>query len=256
MKALKVDAGLNYAKTKEGSSKMQQWQKYLAEVLGTFILVLIGTMAIYASNSANLVMAVVPLAFGLALLAGLYAFGEVSGGHFNPAVTLAMFVDRRASVSDLIGYWISQVAGALLGSLTLLWMVNSDAVEGTVTGYGSNGAGTGWISEVVLTAIFVMVILQVTRSANNSNQAFVAIPLALVAVHYAGIPFSGASVNPARSIGPALVSGGDRAISELWVYLLAPLVGALVGWIVWKAVVQGDTDFRDDFAAIKEAATG
>ena len=88
-----------------------------------------------------------------------------------------------------------------------------------------------------------------------SNQGFVAIPLTLVAIHYAGIPFSGASVNPARSIGPALVSGDNRAISELWVYLLAPLVGALVGWIVWKVVVQGDTDFRDDVAAIKEAAT-
>ncbi|MEE8490363.1 MAG: aquaporin [Acidimicrobiia bacterium] len=241
---------------------MQQWQKYLAEVLGTFILVLIGTMAIVSVNTAvgadgglGLVMATVPLAFGFALLAGLYAFGEVSGGHFNPAVTLAMFVDRRASVSDLIGYWIAQVAGALLGSLTLMWMTNSDAVEATVNGYGGNGAGTGWISEVVLTAIFVMVILQVTRSSTMSNQGFVAIPLALVAIHYAGIPFSGASVNPARSIGPALVSGSDRAISELWVYLLAPLVGALVGWIVWKVVVQGDTDFRDDVAAIKEAAT-
>ncbi|MEE9183314.1 MAG: aquaporin, partial [Acidimicrobiia bacterium] len=225
-------------------------------------LVLIGTMAIVSVNTAvgadgglGLVMATVPLAFGFALLAGLYAFGEVSGGHFNPAVTLAMFVDRRASVSDLIGYWIAQVAGALLGSLTLMWMTNSDAVEATVNGYGGNGAGTGWISEVVLTAIFVMVILQVTRSSTMSNQGFVAIPLALVAIHYAGIPFSGASVNPARSIGPALVSGSDRAISELWVYLLAPLVGALVGWIVWKVVVQGDTDFRDDVAAIKDAAT-
>ncbi len=241
---------------------MQQWQKYLAEVLGTFILVLIGTMAIVGVDTAvgadgglGLVMATVPLAFGFALLAGLYAFGEVSGGHFNPAVTLAMFVDRRASVSDLIGYWIAQVAGALLGSLTLMWMTNSDAVEATVNGYGGNGAGTGWISEVVLTAIFVMVILQVTRSSTMSNQGFVAIPLTLVAIHYAGIPFSGASVNPARSIGPALVSGDDRAISELWVYLLAPLVGALVGWIVWKVVVQGDTDFRDDGAAIKDAAT-
>ena len=242
---------------------MQQWQKYLAEVLGTFILVLIGTMAVVAAGADGLVMAAVPLAFGLALLAGLYAFGEVSGGHFNPAVTLAMFVDRRASMSDLIGYWIAQVAGGLLGSLTLLWMTNSDTVEGTASGYSetatnviASGAGAGWISEVVLTAIFVMVILQVTRSATMSNQAFVAIPLTLVAVHYAGIPFSGASVNPARSIGPALVSGGDRAISELWVYLLAPLVGALVGWIVWKVVVQGDTDFRDDLDAIKDAATG
>ena len=232
---------------------MQQWQKYLAEVLGTFTLVLIGTMAIVATQGDG-VMTVVPLAFGLALLAGLYFFGEVSGGHFNPAVTLAMFVDRRATMVDLIGYWISQVAGGLLGSLVLLWMTNQDAVDRTVTVYGNNGAGTGWISEVVLTAIFVGVILQVTRSAGMSNQAFIAIPLTLVAVHYAGIPFSGASVNPARSIAPAFVGNGDQALSELWVYLLAPLVGALIGWAIWRVVVLGDTDFRDDFKEIAEAA--
>lgn len=234
---------------------MQQWQKYLAEVLGTFVLVLIGTMAVVAAQGDGLVMAVVPLAFGLALLAGLYAFGEVSGGHFNPAVTLAMFVDRRASVTDLIGYWISQVAGGLLGSLVLLWMTDQATVDLTSSGYGSNGSGTGWISEVVLTAIFVAVILQVTRSVGLSNQAFVAIPLTLAAVHYAGIPFSGASVNPARSIAPAFVGSGDQALSQLWVYLLAPLVGALVGWVVWRVVVLGDTDFRDDLQDIKDAAT-
>jgi aquaporin Z len=185
----------------------------------------------------------------------LYAFGEVSGGHFNPAVTLAMFVDRRASVTDLIGYWISQVAGGLLGSLVLLWMTDQATVDLTSSGYGSNGSGTGWISEVVLTAIFVAVILQVTRSSGLSNQAFVAIPLTLAAVHYAGIPFSGASVNPARSIAPAFVGSGDQALSQLWVYLLAPLVGALIGWVVWKVVVLGDTDFRDDLQDIKDAAT-
>ena len=234
---------------------MQQWQKYLAEVFGTFVLVLIGTMAVVAVSGDGLVMAAVPLAFGLALLAGLYAFGEVSGGHFNPAVTLAMFVDRRASVTDLIGYWISQVAGGLLGSLVLLWMTDQATVDLTASGYGSNGSGTGWISEVVLTAIFVAVILQVTRSAGMSNQAFVAIPLTLAAVHYAGIPFSGASVNPARSIAPAFVGNGDQALSQLWVYLLAPLAGALIGWVVWKVVVVGDTDFRDDLRDIKDAAT-
>jgi len=166
-----------------------------------------------------------------------------------------MFVDRRASVTDLIGYWISQVAGGLLGSLVLLWMTDQATVDLTSSGYGSNGAGTGWISEVVLTAIFVAVILQVTRSAGLSNQAFVAIPLTLAAVHYAGIPFSGASVNPARSIAPAFVGNGDAALSELWVYLLAPLVGALIGWVVWKVVVVGDTNFRDDLQDLKDAAT-
>ncbi|MDH3605998.1 MAG: aquaporin [Acidimicrobiia bacterium] len=233
---------------------MQQWQKYLAEVFGTFILVLIGTMAIVAiGRTGDTVMAVVPLAFAVALLAGLYAFGEVSGGHFNPAVTLAMFVDRRVTFVDLIGYWIAQVAGGLLGSLTLLWMTNQAAVESTSSTF-SDGIGTAWISEVVLTAIFVAVILQVTRSAGMSNQAFIAIPLTLAGIHYAGIPFSGASVNPARSIAPAFVGNGDQALRELWVYLLAPLVGALVGWVIWKVVVQGDTDLRDDLSAIKDAA--
>lgn len=235
---------------------MQQWQKYLAEVFGTFILVLIGTMAIVSvGRTGDGLLAVVPLAFGVALLAGLYLFGETSGGHFNPAVTLAMFVDRRVTLVDLIGYWISQVAGGLLGSLTLLWMTNQSAVESTTNTF-SDGIGTAWISEIVLTAIFVGVILQVTRSATVSNQAFVAIPLTLAAIHYAGITFSGASVNPARSIAPAFVSNGDQALRELWVYLLAPLVGALVGWVIWRVVVQGDTDFRDDMSAIKESATG
>jgi aquaporin Z len=227
---------------------MQQWQKYLAELLGTFILVLIASMAIVATRGEG-VMAVVPLAFGLALLAGLYPFGEVSGGHFNPAVTLAMFIDRRASLVDLIGYWISQVAGGLLGSLVLLWMTNQAAVDSTATVYGDNGTGTAWIAEVVLTAIFVAVILQVTRSTGMSNQAFIAIPLTLAGVHYAGIPFSGPSVNPARSIGPAFVGNGDQALSELWVYLLAPLVGALAGWAIWRLVVRGSTE------EIKDAAT-
>lgn len=223
---------------------MQQWQKYLAELFGTFILVLVGTMAIVAASAGDVVISAVPLGFGLALLAGLYAFGEVSGGHFNPAVTLAMFVDRRVTIVDLIGYWISQVAGGLLGSLVLLWMTNQSTVQATSVGYGTNGTGTAWISEVALTTVFVLVILQVTRSAAVGKQAFIAISLTLTAVHYAGIPFSGASVNPARAIAPAFVGAGDRALSELWVYLLAPLAGALLAWVVWRVVVLGDTSFR------------
>lgn len=231
---------------------MQQWQKYLAELLGTFTLVLIGTMAIVtvAIDGQGAVMAVVPLAFGLALLAGLYAFGEVSGGHFNPAVTLAAFIDRRATVSDLIGYWIAQVAGAVLASLTVLWMRNDAAVEATTSSFGGNGAGTAFIAEVALTAIFVAVILQVTKSA-LSNQAFIAIALTLAAVHFAGITFSGSSVNPARSLAPALVSG--EGLEDIWVWILAPLVGAVVGWVIWKVVVQGDTNLRDDLDALKES---
>lgn len=231
---------------------MQQWQKYLAELLGTFTLVLVGTMAIatVAIDGEGAVMAVVPLAFGLAMLAGLYAFGEVSGGHFNPAVTLAALIDRRATVSDLIGYWIAQVAGAVLASLTLLWMRNDAAVEATASSFGGDGAGTAFIAEVALTAIFVAVILQVTKSA-LSNQAFIAISLTLAAVHFAGITFNGTSVNPARSIAPALVGGVD--VDDLWVWIAAPLVGAIVGWMVWKVVVQGDTHLRDDVEALRDS---
>src|SRR5690606_32738500 len=157
----------------------------------------------------------------------IYAVGHVSGGHFNPAVTLAMYLDRRTDLTDLIGYWVAQFAGALLASLIILIVSTREAVSQTITGFPALRLGI--MSELVLTTVFVLVILASTRTAPAS--AGVAISFTLAAVHFAGIPFSGASVNPARSFGPAVVGG---TFSGLWLYLVVPLVGGLVAWGLWQ----------------------
>lgn len=212
--------------------------KYLAEALGTFILVFLGSMSVLATQLTNgPLMVVVPLGFGLGLLAAIYAVGHVSGGHFNPAVTLAMWLDKRTSLSDLIGYWIGQFVGAILASAVVLAAVNRDAVAETVTGFADSGSGL--IMEFVLTLVFLMVILAVTRKAPSI--AGIVIPLTLVAVHLAGIPFSGASVNPARSFGPALIAGD---FDGFWVYVVGPLAGAAVAWVFWR--MFGGTDEQTD----------
>jgi aquaporin Z len=226
---------------------MGKMQNYLAEALGTFALVVVGSFAIISSSaSGSLEIVAIALGFGLALLIGLYAFGEVSGGHFNPAVSLAMFLDRRLSMDDLIGYWVAQFAGAIAASLVVLVAFNDSAVAGTVTRSGDNWAGI--VIEVVMTALFVAVILQSSKSDRVRGSALVAIPLALVAIHVAAIPISGASVNPARSFGPALIG---TEFGDIWIYLIFPPLGAVVGWIAHKIVVQGDTNLRDDLDAVR-----
>jgi aquaporin Z len=203
--------------------------KYLAEFLGTFILVLLGTMGILAVGGAGGAAEIVAIAFafGLALLAGIWAVGHVSGGHFNPAVTLAMVLDGRTTFGDAVGYWIGQFAGAGVASLVVMAASSRDDVGGTVTGYET--LSTGIIAEIALTTIFVWVILSVTT--RGANHAPAAIALTLVGVHLAGIPFSGSSVNPARSFGPAVVSG---EVSQLWVYIVFPLVGGIVAWALYR----------------------
>jgi aquaporin Z len=213
------------------------WTKYAAELLGTFVLVFIGTTAVVAAGRIDApVLIVAALAFGLALLAGLYAFGEVSGGHFNPAVSLAMFLDRRMSGSDLAGYWISQFLGAILAALLLLIATSQDDVAATATVPGDDGSGTAFVIEIALTAIFVAVILQASTSGRFGSSALVAIPLTLVAVHLAGIPFSGSSVNPARTFGPDLIGNEWDGI---WLYFLGPLLGAVVAVGAHRVVVKG-----------------
>jgi aquaporin Z len=198
--------------------------KYLAEFLGTFILVFFGSLAILANIATEgPVLITVGLGFGLALLAGIWAVGHVSGAHFNPAVTLAMLLEKRTSFSDAIGYWVCQFAGAGVASLVVWAASNRLAVATTVTRYQK--LSTGILVEVTLTVVFVWVILAVTKS--GANHAPLSIALTLVAVHIAGIPFSGASVNPARSFGPAVVSGD---VSQLWVYIVFPLVGGLIAF--------------------------
>jgi len=203
--------------------------KYLAEFLGTFILVFLGSMGILAVGGAAGAAEIVAIAFafGLALFAGIWVVGHVSGAHFNPAVTLAMLLDGRTSFGDAIGYWVAQFAGAGVASLVILAAESKEAVAGTVTIYASLSVGI--LMEIVLTTVFVWVILSVTRRGGNHAPA--AIALTLVGAHLAGIPFSGASLNPARSFGPAVVSGD---VNELWVYIVFPLVGGMVAWALHR----------------------
>lgn len=216
---------------------MGKMQKYLAEFLGTFALVVVGSFAIvsagkFPAQGAGLVS--IALGFGLGLLIALYAFGEVSGGHFNPVVSLAAFLDRRLEANDLVAYWVSQFAGGVAASLVILAAYNQDTVAATTTQSPDNWAGL--VVEVVMSALFIAVILQVTRSGTYGTTTFVAIALALVVIHAASIPISGTSVNPARSFGPALV-GGD--FTDWWIWILGPTLGATLGWVVHRVVVAG-----------------
>ncbi len=221
----------------------EQIRKLLAELLGSFFLVFIGGLAILASgairtadvapkDAADLV--VIAFGFGLALLGGLYAFGEVSGGHFNPAVSLGAMLDGRIDVSTFVQYVVAQIAGSVLAALAVLWASSQEAVASTATIPAPGvGAGSVFLLEVLLTAIFVAVILKVTQSDTMGPSAFLGIPLTLVAVHLASAPLTGTSVNPARSLGPAIVG---NEYSDIWVYLIAPFVGAALGWVFHQLV--------------------
>jgi aquaporin Z len=238
---------------------MGKMQKYLAEGLGTFALVGVGSFAIVSFTNGSQAFGAtgiisIALGFGLALLIGLYAFGEVSGGHFNPAVSIAMFLDRRLARDDVIGYVLAQIAGALAASLVVLIAFDDATVAETTTQVGpGSDAWSAIVVETVMTALFVAVILQVTRSETYGRTALTAIPLSLLAIHVAAIPISGASVNPARSIGPAVIG---TEFHDLWIYIIFPPLGAILGWIAHKVVVQGDTNLGDDIRAARQAASG
>ncbi|OFW62525.1 MAG: hypothetical protein A2135_00870 [Actinobacteria bacterium RBG_16_67_15] len=217
---------------------MANWQKYAAEVYGTFVLVLFGTGAVLASGGDYVAIS---FAFGLALVVGLFTVGRVSGGHFNPAVSLGAFLDKRISLSDMLFYWVSQVAGALIASFALVYLASKAAVATTVNALGGLEAFKGLVGEAILTAIFVMAILVLSKSASYTK--LLGIGLTLTAVHLAGIGFTSAGVNPARSLAPAIASG---EFGDVWVFLLGPAVGAILGWVLYKFIVTGDTDLTDD----------
>jgi aquaporin Z len=208
---------------------------YLAELLGTFVFFAIGlssVQAVGALGGAAPLLVVVPLAFGLGLLVAIFSFGHLSGGHFNPAVTVAMVIDGRTTPTDAVGYIVAQVVGAIAAAGLVLVLWSQAAVAGTITAPGSGFTDMqALVLETVLTAIFLLVILTSTKHA--TAHAALAIPLTLVAIHLVAVPFTGSSVNPARSIGPALI-GGD--LSKLWIYIVAPIVGAVVAALVYRAV--------------------
>ena len=204
--------------------------KYLAELLGTFILVGMGSLGILAVGGANGPAEIIAIgfSFGLALLAALWVAGHVSGGHFNPAVTLGFLLNKDISLSDAIGYWIGQFAGASVASL-VVWLAagSREAVGLTNTTYSE--LDTAIVLEVLLTTVFVWTIMAVVK--RGANHAPVAIALTLVGVHLASLPFTGTSVNPARSFGPAVVAG---EFGSIWVYIYAPLIGAVLAWGLYR----------------------
>jgi aquaporin Z len=213
-------------------------RKYLAELIGTFILVVIGSMTIVAANAMSTpIQVVVPFGFGLGLLAAIQSAGYVSGGHFNPAVTLGALLDRRIDAMNALGYVVAQVIGAIAASGVVLLIASQKAVQDTASGFPEGRMLNAFAVEVLLTAIFLLVILTVTKRA--PNHAAFAIPLTLAVIHFAGIPFSGASVNPARSLAPALVGGTIDQTIIVWI--AGPLVGAAIGWAIYRALEDGST---------------
>ena len=219
-------------------------KKLMAEALGTLILVLFGCGAAVIAGT-NIHYAGISLAFGLAIVAAAYGLGAISGAHLNPAVSLGAVTAGRMSVGDFIGYAVAQVVGAILGA-GILYLILSGKAGGTVpvTSMGANGWGPGYLGEYttsaalvfefVMTFIFVTVILGATAPGAHGALAGLAIGLTLTAIHLVGIDVTGVSVNPARSIGPALFAGG-AAIGQLWLFILAPLAGGAVAGIVYRA---------------------
>ena len=232
-----------------------QSRKFIAEFIGTFLLVFlaVGT-AIFGiaalvgvdGNGPGSGVVGVAFAFGLVLLGIAYAFGPVSGAHVNPAVTLAMLVGRRMPASEAIGYWVVQFLGAIAAGGVLKLFVSNFGVTDYTGALGTNSYDNGAINmagafvlEALLTAAFVMVILLVTERVAAPGFAGIAIGLTLTLVHLVGIPLTGTSVNPARSLGPALFEGGT-ALSQVWLFILAPLVGALIAVVLWKLTRSAD----------------
>ncbi len=217
-------------------------KKLIAEGIGTLILVLFGCGSAVLMG-AQIGMLGISLAFGLAIVAAAYGLGAISGAHLNPAVSLGMVAAGRMSVTDFVGYAVAQTAGAILGA-GILYLIASGKADYTLAGngLGQNGYGAGYLGEYSLTAalifeavmtfLFVTVILGATASGAPGAMAGLAIGLTLAAIHLVGINVTGVSVNPARSIGPALFVGG-KAMADLWVFIVAPLAGGLVAGLAY-----------------------
>lgn len=233
-------------KVKEGLMPLFT-RRLVAELLGSFVLLGFGGFAIFSANVApgangaqGTPLLIIGFGFGLALLVGLYAFGEVSGGHYNPAVSLGALIDGRIDIMTFVGYVVMQVIGAVLAGVTLVYAISSDFVATTATVPGAGVSDMdAFLLEALFTAFFVAVILKVTASDQFGSTALLAIAFSLVAIHLALVPITGASVNPARTLGSA-VAGGEW--TSIWVYMTAPFVGAFFGWAFYKLVTLEPAD--------------
>lgn len=223
-------------------------KKLLAELFGTFWLVFGGCgSAVLAAGVADVGIGWlgVSLAFGLTVMTMAYAVGHISGGHFNPAVSLGLMIAGRFESKELLPYWAAQVVGAILAAIVLYVIVAGSADFSGVGGFASNGYGaaspqgysmmSGLVIEIVLTCFFLIIILGATSKGAPSGFAPVAIGLGLTLIHLISIPVTNTSVNPARSTGVALFADGP-ALAQLWLFWVAPLVGAVLGAILWKAI--------------------
>lgn len=225
---------------------MESIKKYVAEVIGTFVLVLLGCgtamlVGCDAKNGGGYILTA--LAFGLVIVGMAYCVGNISGCHINPAVSLAVLVSGGMTFTDFVGYVVSQCLGAIAGAGTLKLIFELGDVTDMTGGYGANGLagvngnpGAGVIVEIVLTFIFVLTILGVTsKNAKHGSFGGLIIGLTLTLVHIFGIGLTGTSVNPARSLGPAILAGGD-ALNDLWVFIVGPFVGASIAAVVYKCL--------------------
>ncbi len=225
-------------------------KRYISELIGTMVLVLFGcgSAAIAGQYLGNLGIA---MAFGLSIVAMAYVIGDISGCHINPAVSIGMWIDGRMEVKDLILYIVFQCIGAIIGIALLVAIINSAPYLGgyAATGLGQNGFGSASsvglnvvgaiIVEIILTFVFVFTVLGVTKKTENATIAGIVIGLTLAFVHIMGIPLTGTSVNPARSLAPALFMGG-QALNQVWVFILAPIVGAVIAGLLYKVLASED----------------
>lgn len=218
-------------------------RKYVAEGIGTFVLTLLGcgtAMFLGCNTSAGIVGTAI--AFGLTVVAMAYTIGGISGCHINPAITLGVALSGRMSWKDACGYWVGQVIGGIVAGAVLLLLTKVVAAPDLTGGLGTNGVanagglGGAFLVEVIATFLFVLVVLGTTDSkVGAGNLAGLAIGLTLILVHLVCINLTGTSVNPARSIGPAIFAGGE-ALKCVWVFVAAPLIGGALSAVVWSAL--------------------
>lgn len=226
-------------------------KKYLAELIGTFSLVLFGCgSAVIAAKDlpqfvgSGIGLLGISIAFGFAVVAMAYAIGGISGCHINPAVTIGVLVAGKMEVKDAVGYIIAQCCGAILGA-AVLFLIQTGKPGFTMGEWalGSNGWGEGYLGgyntmsafviEMVMTFLFIFVILATTSKFGNSAMAGLAIGVTLMLIHLVAIPVTGTSVNPARSLGPAIFAGG-KALAQLWLFFVAPVIGSILAAVAWK----------------------